>query len=157
MAFSISSPAFEDGGLIPVKYTCDGEDVSPPIEISGVPEGAKSLALIFDDPDVAKEPREIGRTWDHWLLFNISPDTRKIPEDSVPAGAVQGMNDFGSAAYGGPCPPTFRHRYDLKLYALDTVLDLRKGVSKKQVESAMDGHILASASMSAFYEHPRRR
>jgi Raf kinase inhibitor-like YbhB/YbcL family protein len=157
MALSISSPEFEDGGLIPARYTCNGEDLSPPIEISGVPEGTKSLVLFFEDPDAAREPRGIGRTWDHWILVNISPDTRTIPEGSVPTGAVEGMNDFGSAEYGGPCPPTFRHRYDIKLYALDTVLDLKKGASKGQVESAMARHILDSATYTAFYEQPKRR
>jgi Raf kinase inhibitor-like YbhB/YbcL family protein len=157
MTLRISSPAFEDGGLIPVRYTCNGEDVSPSIEIAGVPEGTKSLVLIFDDPDAAREPHGTGRTWDHWILFNIPPDTTNIPEGSIPPGALEGPNDFGNLGYGGPCPPTFRHKYDLKLYAIDTVLDLKKGASKRQVESAMPGHILDSATYTGFYEQPARR
>lgn len=158
MTLTISSPAFEDGGLIPARYTCNGEDVSPPIEISGVPEGTKSLVLIFDDPDAAREPRGIGRTWDHWILFNIPADTRTIPEGSLPPGAVEGPNDFGDIGYGGPCPPLrSRHRYDLKLYALDTVLDRAKGAARQQVESAMARHILDSATYTGFYEQPKVR
>jgi Raf kinase inhibitor-like YbhB/YbcL family protein len=157
MALSISTPAFEDGGLIPARHTCNGEDLSPPIEISGAPEGAQSLVLIFDDPDAAKEPHGNGRTWDHWILLNIPPDTTSIPEGSTPPGTVQGMNDFGDAEYGGPCPPTFRHQYFLKIYALDTKLDLRNGAARRQVDEAADGHVLASASITGFYEQPRRR
>ena len=156
MTFSISSSAFKDGERIPARFTCNGPDLSPPIEISGIPEGAKSLALIVDDPDAAKEPRGNGRTWDHWILVNIPPDTKSIPEGSTPPGAIEGTNDFGNVGYGGPCPPTFQHRYHFKLYALDSNLDLEVGVSKPDAESAMDGHLIGSATLTCVYEQPRR-
>lgn len=143
--FSIASPAFSHNGMIPAKYTCDGADVNPPLSIGGVPEKAKSLALIVDDPDA---PRG---TWVHWVVWNIPAGTREIPEDSVPPGAVQGTNDFGTRKYGGPCPPSGTHRYFFKLYALDAPLALLPGATKAQVEKAMSGHLLGKAETVGLY------
>jgi len=156
MTMNISSSAFKDGERIPTRFTCDGPDVNPPIEISGIPDGAKSLALIVDDPDAAKEPGGSGSTWDHWSLVNIPPDTTTIAEVSTPPGAIEGINDFGNIGYGGPCPPTFEHKYYFKVYALDSGLNLKEGFSKAEAESAMAGHILGSATFTGFYEKPRR-
>jgi len=141
----IASSAFADGGRIPPKYTADGDDVNPPLAISGVPAGAASLALIMDDPDAP-----MG-TWDHWIVFNIAPDTPEIAENSVPAGAVQGRNGWGRSDYGGPAPPRGTHRYCFKLYALDTMLELSSGVKKARLEAAMKVHILAEAELVGLY------
>lgn len=121
-------------GRIPSKYTCDGEDINPPISIEDIPEEIESLVLILDDPDAP------GKTFTHWILFNFMTDM--IEEDSVPSGAVKGENDFGNNEYGGPCPPSGEHRYRFKLYALDSRLDLGEGARKEEVEDAMEGHIL---------------
>ena len=139
----ITSPAFEHNGSIPEKYTCDGSDISPPLEISGVPAEAKSLVLINDDPDAP-----VG-TWDHWIVFNIPPTTTEITENSVPG--TQGKNSFRKLDYGGPCPPSGEHRYFFKLYALDTELDIGEESSKPSVESAMEGHILAQGELVGKY------
>lgn len=150
MGIKISSTAFENGGSIPVKYTCDGEDVSPPLNWEGVPREAVSLALICDDPDAP-----MG-TWVHWVLFNIPPDVRELPEN-VPSqptldnGAVHGINDFRNYGYGGPCPPGGTHRYFFKLYALDTKLDLKPGATKAQLLDALEGHILAQGELMGKY------
>ncbi|GAB4371625.1 MAG: YbhB/YbcL family Raf kinase inhibitor-like protein [Deltaproteobacteria bacterium] len=141
----LTSPAFSHNGMIPAKYTCDGADVNPPLSIDGVPEKAKSLALIVDDPDA---PRG---TWVHWVVWNIPADTRVIPEGTVPPGALQGTNDFGSRKYGGPCPPSGTHRYFFKLYALDAPLALPPGATKAQVEKAMSGHLLGKAETVGLY------
>jgi Raf kinase inhibitor-like YbhB/YbcL family protein len=142
----LTSPAFENNGNIPSKYTCDGEDTSPELVIEGVPENAKSLALIVDDPDAP------AGTWVHWLAWNIVPDTGKISEGSVPGGVTQGTNDFGKPDYGGPCPPSGTHRYFFKLYALDITLDLPQGVTKQQLEQAMQGHVLEQATLTGLYQ-----
>ncbi len=141
----ITSPAFENRGLIPSKYTCDGDDVNPPLRIEGVPENTESLVLIVDDPDAP-----IG-TWDHWIVWNIPP-AEKIEEDSVPG--IEGLNDFRRNSYGGPCPPSGKHRYFFKVYALDTKLDLRPKSRKKDVERAMKGHTIAQGEIIGLY---RRR
>jgi len=141
----ITSSAFADGEAIPPKYTADGEDVNPPLTIAGIPEGAQSLALIMDDPDAP-----MG-TWDHWIVFNIAPDTAEIAENSVPGGAVQGRNGWGRSDYGGPAPPRGTHRYCFKLYALDTMLELPAGTNKARLEAAMRGHILAEAELVGLY------
>jgi Raf kinase inhibitor-like YbhB/YbcL family protein len=141
----LTSPAFTDNGDIPAKFSCQGEDVNPELSISGVPEGAKSLVLIMDDPDAP-----MG-TWDHWVVFNIPAGTGTVPEDSVPGGAVQGKNGWGNSEYGGPCPPSGTHRYVFKLYALDATLDLSRGASKQQVEGAMQGHILSQTTLTGKY------
>lgn len=140
---SLTSAAFKDGETILAKYTCSGENVNPPLAISGVPQEAQSLVLIVDDP--------MG-TWDHWLLFNIEPTVTAIEEDSVPAGALQGTTSFGESKYGGPCPPPGpAHRYMFKLYALDAKLDLEAGAGKLQIEEAMAGHILAQTQLMGLY------
>jgi len=152
MALSLSSIAFKGGERIPVKYTCEGQDVSPPLTWSEPPQGTQSLTLIVDDPDAP------GGAFTHWVLFNIPPDSGELPE-AVPtqaqlsSGALQGKNDFGRVGYGGPCPPPGRpHRYCFTLYALDRVLDLKAGVSKKQVLDAMQGHILAQGQLIGTYQ-----
>lgn len=149
MALQISSPQFEDGGNIPSKYTCDGDNTNPEFNMNGVPEGAISLALIMDDPDVPTNLREDGM-WDHWIVFNIPPQTTKVDENSEPEG-VHGSGTAGNANYRGPCPPDREHRYFFKLYALDTMLDLPEGVSKKEVEDAMKGHIIEQAELVGKY------
>jgi Raf kinase inhibitor-like YbhB/YbcL family protein len=141
----LTSPAFENNKEIPSKYTCDGSDISPPLEIGGIPAEAKSLVLIVDDPDAP-----MG-TWDHWILWNI-PLVANIDENSVPGGAVQGTNDFKKLDYGGPCPPSGTHRYMFKLYALDAILDLAEGANKDDVEKAMEGHIIAQTKLIGLYK-----
>jgi Raf kinase inhibitor-like YbhB/YbcL family protein len=141
----ISSTAFSHNGMIPPKYTCDGQDLSPQLAIDGVPENAKSLALIVDDPDAP------AGTWVHWLVWNIDPKTGNIAEGAVPAGAQQGRNDFRRPDYGGPCPPSGTHRYFFKLYALDTVLTLGRGATKADLERSMQGRIIARAELIGLY------
>lgn len=146
----ISSSSFDHEGSIPSKYTCDGENINPPLEIREVPEGAQSLVLLMDDPDVPRSIRPDGM-WDHWTVFNIPALTAIIEENSVPAGVV-GLNSSGANKYGGPCPPDREHRYFFKLYALDTMLGLAADSSKTDVEKAMEGHILAEAVLLGRYE-----
>jgi Raf kinase inhibitor-like YbhB/YbcL family protein len=141
----ISSSAFAHNGSIPSKYTCDGADVSPPLAIESVPPEVKSLVLIVDDPDAP-----VG-TWVHWVVWNISPATKEIKENSVPPGASQGMTDFRKQKYGGPCPPSGTHRYFFKLYALDSLLTLSSNSTKARVEGAMKGHILAQTELIGLY------
>lgn len=145
----ILSTAFEHNGSLPALYTCDGQDISPPLSFSGVPVEAKSLALLMDDPDVPKSIRPDGM-WDHWVVWNISPTTQSIKEGEEPQGVV-GKNTSGQQNYGGPCPPDREHRYFFKLYALDTMLDLSAGSSKTEVEHAMKGHIIAMAELIGTY------
>lgn len=147
--FQLKSAAFKPNELIPAKFTCDGENINPLLEIKGVPENAKSLVLIMDDPDATR-----GQTWDHWLVFNIDPKTQYIEENNVPAGAIQGNNSWPKTEYGGPCPPkgSRPHRYMFKLYALDTMLDLEDGVTKDNLEKAMTGHILEQAVLIGLYQ-----
>ena len=139
----VKSSAFEHNGLIPRKYTCDGNDVNPPLTIEDIPEGTESLALTIDDPDAP-----MG-TWDHWVVWNIPPHTQEIREKSVPG--VEGMNDFRRNSYGGPCPPGGTHRYFFKVYALDTKLNLGATSRKKDLERAMQGHILAKGEFIGRY------
>ena len=146
----LKSSAFEAGGTIPKKYTCDGPDVSPPLSWSDVPAGAKSLALIADDPDAP-----MG-TWVHWVAWNIPPNARALEEDapkrdSLPNGMKQGTTDFHGIGYGGPCPPSGTHRYFFKLYALDTGLNLPPSTTKKDLEKAMQGHLLAKTELMGKY------
>ncbi len=142
----ISSPAFAHNGSIPAKYTCDGEDKSPPLVIGNVPSGAKSLALIVDDPDAP------AGTWVHWVLWNIPPATSELGENAFPPGALQGKNSWGKNLYGGPCPPSGSHRYFFKLYALDATLDLGPATTKKELERAMEKHIVARAELTGVYK-----
>jgi Raf kinase inhibitor-like YbhB/YbcL family protein len=144
-SLKVTSSAFSDGGKIHPKYTCDNSNVSPPLRIENLPKAVKSLALIVDDPDAP------GRTWTHWLLWNIDPKATEIRENSVPQNAVQGTSDFGSARYGGPCPPSGAHRYYFKAYALDVALSLPSSAKKAAVEKAMAGHILAKGSLMGTY------
>ncbi len=147
-AFRISSPLFADRGTIPPRYTCDGADESPPLSIENVPAAAKSLALIVDDPDAPK------RTFVHWVVWGIDPKTRELREGTVPKGALQGTNDFGKRRYGGPCPPSGRHRYVFKLYALDQAVDPGPEATKARLEAAMKGHIVGKAQLVGVYERP---
>jgi len=139
---NVTSPAFMHKGLIPSKYTCDGQDVNPELDIGWIPAGTQSLVLIVDDPDAP-----MG-TWDHWIVWNIPP-TGKIKENSVPG--TEGMNDFKKKSYGGPCPPFGTHRYFFKVYALDTKLSLSPGSRKKDVEKSMEGRILARGELIGLY------
>jgi len=144
-ALTITTPAFSSGGTIPAKYACEGADISPPLVIGGVPSGARSLALIMDDPDAP-----IG-TWVHWVVWNIPAQTREIPENSLPAGSSQGKNDWKRNSYGGPCPPSGTHRYFFRLHALDTTLSLGPSTTKSDLERAMQGHVLAKGELMGTY------
>ena len=147
--FKIWSTQFADMDMIPEKYTADGENVSPPLSIEGVPADAKSLALIMEDPDAP------GGIWVHWVVFNIPPGTKEIAENSVPAGATVGKNSWGKNEYGGPAPPSGVHRYVFKLYALDTTLHIEPTATKADLEKAMEGHILAETSFTGKYTRER--
>jgi hypothetical protein len=140
----VTSSAFHEGGNIPSKFTCDGSDTSPPLQIRGVPSGAKSLVLIADDPDAP------GGLFTHWLVWNIPSQTDSIAEGSAPKG-VQGANDFGKSGYRGPCPPSGTHRYSFKIFALDRELELRSGAKRSQVEAAMKGHVIAQGELVGRY------
>jgi len=142
----ILSPAFEANQTIPPKYTCDGENINPPLQIYDVPAGAKSLVLIFDDPDAP-----MG-TWVHWTIWNIPPETKEIGKNSAPIGVVEGMTSFGKKGYGGPCPPSGTHRYFFKLYALDKALDLPPSAKASDIEKAMTGHILDKTELIGLYQ-----
>jgi len=158
MTLKIDSAAFGNSGAIPVQYTCQGEDLSPPLTWEGVPEQASSLVLIVDDPD-APDPKAPKMTWVHWVLYNMSPHATGLPEDAksedLPTGTAEGLNDWGRTGYGGPCPPIGRHRYFHKLYALDTILEGLKRPTKAQVEAAMKGHVIAQAELVGTYQKAR--
>jgi len=144
MSIQVTS-IFNEGGKIPQVYTCDGGNISPPLSWTGVPSNTASLALIMDDPDAP------GGTWVHWVMYNLKPNLSGI-EQGKSGGGTQGMNDFKSLGYGGPCPPKgTTHRYYIKLYALDTMLDLKSGATKAEVESLMRGHILAQGQLVGKY------
>lgn len=145
----IQSPEFEMNGVIPGRFTCDGENISPRLLILGVPEEAVSLVLVVDDPDAP-----VG-TWVHWLVWNIPPRTAEIAEGTVPAGAVEGVTSFGKAGYGGPCPPSGQHRYFFKLYALDQQLPIGAGSGSDDLEAAMNGHVLDKAGLVGVYSRAR--
>jgi Raf kinase inhibitor-like YbhB/YbcL family protein len=140
----ITSSAFQEGGNIPSKFTCDGSDSSPPLQITGVPSEAKTLVLISDDPDAP------GGLFTHWLVWNIPTQTNSIAEGSAPKG-MHGTNDFGKSGYKGPCPPPGTHRYSFKIFALDRELDLRPGARRSQVDAAMKGHIIAQGELVGRY------
>ena len=151
MEIKITSSAFDEGGMIPEKYTCDGIDVSPPLMCTSIPDGTKTIALIGDDPDAP-----MG-TWVHWVLFNLPANTKEIseniqPERELENGAKQGMNDFRKIGYGGPCPPGGTHRYYFKIFALDTELNLEAGATKLQLLEAMEGHILGEGQLMGRYK-----
>ena len=141
----ITSSQFKNNEYLPAQYGCKGTNINPPLTISDVPAGAKSLALIVDDPDAPRGD------WVHWVVFNIPPETREIAEGSVPAGATQGTNDFGNANYGEPCPPFDTHRYFFKVYALDTTLNLGAQTTKQDLEKAVAGHILDKAELVGLF------
>lgn len=155
MSLSITSGAFDNGSTVPGKYTCEGADISPPLTWSGVPDSARSLVLIVDDPD-APDPKAPKMTWVHWVLYNIPPEAPGLVEgvtsERLPAGALEGLNDWKRTGYGGPCPPIGRHRYFHKLYALDTVLAGMNKPTKAQVEAAMQGHIIAEAQLMGTHQ-----
>jgi len=146
----LSSAAFEESGKIPAKYTCDGANINPPLEISDVPSTTKSLALIMEDPDVPKDLRPDGM-WDHWVVFNIPPGTAEIPEGQEPPG-THGSGTSGNQNYFGPCPPDREHRYFFKLFALDRELDLHEKATKPELEKAMEGHVLEKTELMGRYE-----
>ena len=142
----ITSPAFENNGLIPEQYTCEGRNVNPPLFIGNMPPATKSLALLVDDPDAP-----MG-TWVHWVVWNIPPAAKEIRENSLPSGAKQGLNDFKINAYRGPCPPSGTHRYFFKLYALDTLLNLPLDATKTDLEKAMSGHVMKRSEIIGLYK-----
>ena len=155
MALTISSPSFTHQGEIPIQFTCEGEDRSPALAWSGAPAGTQSLALIVDDPD-APDPAAPQRTWVHWVLYNLPASTtglaEAVAEAGLPAGTLQGLNDWKRTGWGGPCPPIGRHRYFHKLYALDTVLPDLGTPDKARLERAMEGHVLARAEIMGTYQ-----
>ena len=155
----LRSNAFADGAPIPARHTCEGADVSPPLAWTGVPAGAKSLALVVDDPD-APDPAHPKMTWVHWVLYNLPASATGLPEGvahtALPAGTVEGTNDWRRTGWGGPCPPIGRHRYFFKLYALDAVLPKALGAANKAaLEKAMHGRVLASATLVGTYRKTR--
>ncbi len=143
----LTSPSFKDKANIPSKFTCEGEDINPGLDIEDIPDGTKSLALIVDDPDAPM------KTWVHWVVYDIAPTQRHIDENSIPG--KQGINDFRKENYGGPCPPSGTHRYFFKIYALGKVLGLREGVSKEDLEKAMQGHVLDQAELVGLYKRAK--
>ena len=154
MTLHLTSSAFAEGGSIPAKYTCEGENISPPLRWSGVPAATQSLVLIVDDPD-APDPKAPRMTWVHWVLFDLPPDAENLAEGAdaggLPAGTKVGINDWKKANYGGPCPPIGSHRYFHKLYALDTRLSKLGRPTKAEVEVAMRGHIIGHATLIGTY------
>lgn len=155
MSLTLTSASFEPGGDIPTKYTCEGEDLSPPLAWSDLPAGTKSLALIVDDPD-APDPAAPKMTWVHWVLYNLPPSATGLSEDvgsgGLPEGALEGLNDWKRTGYGGPCPPIGRHRYFHKLFALDTRLSDLARPTKAELEQAMAGHVLAQTELIGTYQ-----
>ena len=158
MAFKITSTVFQHNNEIPSLYTCEGEDLSPPLHWQGVPADARSLVLIMDDPD-APDPKAPKMTWVHWVLYNLPPDSQGLPEGAtsadLPAGTGEGLNDWKRTGYGGPCPPIGRHRYFHKLYALDVVLEKMARPDKAKIEAAMKGHIIEQAELVGTYQKAR--
>jgi len=158
MGFSLLSDAFKHEGTIPVRHTCDGENTSPPLKWTGLPEGTKSLVLIVDDPD-APDPKAPKMTWVHWVLYNIPADAQglagAVKRANLPAGTMEGFNDWRKRGFGGPCPPVGRHRYFHKLYALDSALPDLGNPGKADVEKAMKGKILGEAVLIGTYTRSR--
>lgn len=142
------SPAFGANPNIPAKYTCDGDNVSPPLIVHEIPEPAKSLVLIVFDPDAPKGG------WVHWTVWNISPDVHEIPENSVPKNGIEGVTNFGRSGYGGPCPPEGMHQYQFRLFALDSMLNLPISSGMGEIEQAMAGHIIEETMLVGLYERP---
>lgn len=146
--FSLESEAFENGGVIPRKYGYKNGNNSPPLKFNNIPENTSSLALIMDDPDAMGA---VGKVWVHWVLWNIETNISEIGENSIPSNCLEGETDFGEIGYGGPAPPDKEHTYIFKLYALDKKLDNVKGSTKKQIEEAIDGHIIAEVRLEGRY------
>ncbi|MBI5466490.1 MAG: YbhB/YbcL family Raf kinase inhibitor-like protein [Candidatus Kerfeldbacteria bacterium] len=142
---TITSSAFKPNESIPPRYTCDGENISPALEFFEVPENTQSLALIVDDPDAP------AGTWTHWIVWNINPGIKQITEGATPLGATEGTTSFGKPGYGGPCPPSGQHRYVFKLYALDTVLDLKPSANVAALQSALSSHTIGQAQLMGRY------
>ena len=155
MPLTITSGSFRENGAIPGRHTCDGQNVSPPLSWSGVPANAKSLALIIEDPD-APDPKAPKMTWVHWVLYNMPPGTKGLPESvaagHLPAGTQQGKNDWQQVGYKGPCPPIGNHRYFHKLFALDVTLADLHQPTKAMLEKAMQGHIIEKAELIGRYQ-----
>ncbi|HYZ89904.1 MAG TPA: YbhB/YbcL family Raf kinase inhibitor-like protein [Myxococcales bacterium] len=155
MALTITSPAFENGAEIPALHTCDAKDVSPELRFGGVPQGAKSLVLIVHDPD-APDPAAPRMDWVHWILYNLPPGTRSLPqgvrEGDLPSGTLQGLNDWKRTGWGGPCPPIGRHRYFFRLHALNAVLADLGPVTRQRLEREMQGHLLGTAELMGTYQ-----
>lgn len=150
----LTSKAFDTNGIIPPQFTCDGKNISPSLSWSEPPADTKSLALICDDPDAP------GKTWVHWVVYNLPPSTRFLPEavpegSKIPNGGLQGINDFKKLSYGGPCPPGGTHRYFFKVYALDEMLDLEPGATKAELEAAMKDRILDRGELMGYYSRKR--
>ncbi len=150
----LTSKAFDNKGIIPPQFTCDGQDISPPLSWSKLPAETKSLALICDDPDAP------GKTWVHWVAYNLMPSTHFLPEavaagSKISGGGLQGVNDFKQLSYGGPCPPGGTHRYFFKLYALDQILNLQPGATKAELEVAMKSHIIDQGELMGYYSRNR--
>ncbi len=158
MSMQLSSPAFSGYGQIPESYTCDGADRSPPLNWSGVPERARTLTLIVDDPD-APDPAAPKTTWVHWVLYNLPVAASGLPEGAgsgdLPQGTLEGLNDWGRTGYGGPCPPVGTHRYFHKLYALDTILPDLLEPTKAELEKAMRGHVIDQSELIGTYRRNR--
>ena len=159
MSFNLKSPAFAPNGPIPAKYTCEGADVSPPLEWSNPPSGTGSFALIVDDPD-APDPAKPQRVYVHWLVYNIPASDTTLPENAakigLPSGAQHGSNDWGKQTYGGPCPPIGRHRYFFKLYALDAELTGLNKPTKAQLEKALQPHIVGTTELMGTYQKEKK-
>jgi Raf kinase inhibitor-like YbhB/YbcL family protein len=160
MTLKLTSSVFQQGGSIPSRYTCEGQDVSPPLSWSGAPANTKTFALIVDDPD-APDPANPQRVYVHWVVYNLPATAAALPENAakaaLPKGAVQGKNDWGKAEYGGPCPPIGRHRYFFKLYALDAELAGLSSPAKADLERAMNGHVVGSGELVGTYQKAGRK
>ncbi len=158
MSWTLTSGSFAHGGEIPVRHTCEGEDVSPPLTWTEPPAGTRSLALVVDDPD-APDPKAPRVVWSHWALYDLPPETRGLPEgisaSELPSGTRLGLNDWKRPGYGGPCPPIGRHRYFFKLYALDSPLGDRGAITKADLEKAMKGHVLGETQLMGTYQKLR--
>lgn len=155
----ISSPAFqaEPGGTFSSTYTCNGENISPGLTIRELPEGTQAVAVIFDDFDASIEPNGSGRTFDHWLVVCPATNQVEFPEGGIPAGALELMNHFGRTTYGGPCPPSFKHIYTLRVYALDAQPSVKASDAKEALLTAMQGHVLDSEILTAKYAQPHKQ
>lgn len=155
--FTLTSPAFGPGEEIPARYTCDGSDISPPLQLGTPPDGTRSLMLVVDDPD-APDPAAPKRRWVHWVLYNLPPHTRSLPEaasrTTLPNETIEGQTDSGSPGYGGPCPPIGRHRYVFSLYAVDTLLPPGGALTRDEALRAIEGHVLAKAELIGTYQRP---